>query len=41
LTQHRQIADAIRLGDAPRAAASMSDHLKTVRAVKLLSWSPD
>ncbi|HUZ68524.1 MAG TPA: FadR/GntR family transcriptional regulator [Candidatus Saccharimonadales bacterium] len=40
LEQHRRIFGAIRAGDAQSASSLMRDHLKTVRAVKLLSWSP-
>lgn len=40
LDQHRQIFDAIKDGDAAAAAEAMREHLKTVGAVKLLSWSP-
>lgn len=40
LEQHRRVFQAIKDGDATAAAAAMRDHLKTVGAVKLLSWSP-
>lgn len=41
LEQHRRIFEAIRDGDPSAAATAMREHLKTVGAVKLLSWSPD
>lgn len=40
LEQHRNIFVAIRDGDGPAASAAMREHLKTVGAVKLLTWSP-
>lgn len=40
LEQHRRVFQAIKDGDAAAASAAMRDHLKTVGAVKLLSWSP-
>lgn len=40
LAEHRRIADAIRRGDAPAAGAHMREHLRSVRAVKLLVRSP-
>jgi GntR family transcriptional regulator, transcriptional repressor for pyruvate dehydrogenase complex len=40
LEQHRRIFIAIRDGDGPAASAAMREHLKTVGAVKLLTWSP-
>lgn len=40
LEQHRRVFTAIADGDAAGAADAMREHLKTVGAVKLLSWSP-
>jgi GntR family transcriptional regulator, transcriptional repressor for pyruvate dehydrogenase complex len=40
LTQHAQIADAIRNKDTTAAVAAMRAHLETVREVRLLSWKP-
>ncbi|MGI8761545.1 MAG: FadR/GntR family transcriptional regulator [Jatrophihabitantaceae bacterium] len=40
LAQHRRIFTAIRDGDGAAASTAMRDHLKTVGAVKLLTWSP-
>lgn len=40
LDQHRRVFEGIKAGDAAAASAAMRDHLKTVGAVKLLSWSP-
>lgn len=40
LNQHRAIADAVITGHAPRAAQAMLRHLRSVRDVKLLSWTP-
>lgn len=41
LTQHRKIAEAIRLGDAGAAAAAMRRHVQTVSKVRLLNWDPN
>jgi GntR family transcriptional repressor for pyruvate dehydrogenase complex len=41
LDQHRRIFEAIQAGDANAASVAMREHLKTVGAVKLLSWSPN
>jgi GntR family transcriptional regulator, transcriptional repressor for pyruvate dehydrogenase complex len=41
LTQHAQIAEAIRARDTTAAVAAMRAHLETVREVRLLSWKPD
>lgn len=40
LAQHRRILAAIQAGDGAAAADAMRDHLRSVGAVKLLSWSP-
>jgi GntR family transcriptional repressor for pyruvate dehydrogenase complex len=40
LNQHRAIADAVSTGHGPRAAQAMLRHLRSVRNVKLLSWTP-
>lgn len=40
LAQHRRIGAAIRDLDTVGAAQAMRDHLMTVRAVKLLTWTP-
>lgn len=41
LASHRQIADAIRAGDAEAAAASMAEHIQLVSDVALLRDSTD
>ena len=41
LEQHRRVARAIRLGDAPGAGDAMGHHLATVRDTQLLNWQPD
>lgn len=41
LGQHREIADAVRDGDADRAGRAMEQHLRTVATVRLLDWLPD
>lgn len=38
LDQHRQVAEAIRAGDAEGAARAMHTHIRTVGQVKLLDW---
>jgi GntR family transcriptional repressor for pyruvate dehydrogenase complex len=41
LTQHRKIADAIRMSDPKGAAAAMRRHVQTVSKVRLLNWNPN
>jgi GntR family transcriptional repressor for pyruvate dehydrogenase complex len=41
LTQHRKIADAIRMSDPRGAAAAMRRHVQTVSKVRLLNWNPN
>lgn len=40
LSEHRKIADAVRLGQPTRAAAAARRHVRTVRNVRLLAWTP-
>jgi GntR family transcriptional repressor for pyruvate dehydrogenase complex len=40
-TQHRRIADAIRDGDGRAAAEAMRSHVRSVSAVRPLTWNSD
>ncbi|WP_344519348.1 FadR/GntR family transcriptional regulator [Paractinoplanes durhamensis] len=39
--QHQRIAEAIRAGHAPAAAAAMRRHVHSVSRVRLLDWEPE